>query len=443
MTQPLIKTKTLSGFRDFLPAEMMAREGLIATARDVYRSYGFSPIDTPALEYSEVLTGKAGDESEKQLYRFTTKGGRDVAMRFDLTVPFARFAAQHIGQIGTPFKRYHIATVWRGERPQRGRYREFMQCDFDTIGTDSYLADIETLLVIHDLFDRLGFERFTIRVNHRQLLNGLLETLGLADKSTSVLRALDKLPKIGKEGVQKELIEGVGADDATADRLLEFAAIAGTPSVVLAQVESLLDGNDRGLDGVARLRQLFDCVATAGVPADRVALDVSIARGLDYYTGTIYETFLDDLPGIGSVCSGGRYDNLAGLFTKQPLPGVGASLGLDRLLAAMDELGRLDATATPADVLVVLFDESRAGDYFRMARELRGDGVATEVYPQARALKKQLQYADRKGFRFALIAGSNEFAEGVWQLKDLASGEQSQVAGAELSSTIRDRLSAG
>ncbi len=442
MTQPLIKARTLSGFRDFLPAEMMAREALIATARDVYRSYGFSPIDTPALEYSEVLTGKAGEESEKQLYRFTTKGGRDVAMRFDLTVPFARFAAQHIGQIGTPFKRYHIATVWRGERPQRGRYREFMQCDFDTIGTDSHLADIETLLVIHDLFDRLGFERFTIRVNHRQLLNGLLETLGLADQSAGVLRALDKLPKIGPEGVQQELIEGVGANEATADRLLEFAAISGTPREVLAQVESLLGGNDRGLDGVARLRQLFACVATAGVPADRVALDVSIARGLDYYTGTIYETFLDDLPGIGSVCSGGRYDNLAGLFTKQPLPGVGASLGLDRLLAAMEELKRLGASATPADVLVVLFDESRAGDYFRIARQLRADGVATEVYPQARALKKQLQYADRKGFRFALIAGSDEFDQGVWQLKDLASGEQLQVASDGLSSTIRDRLSA-
>ncbi len=443
MTQPLIKTQTLSGFRDFLPAEMMAREALVATARDVYRSYGFSPIDTPALEYSEVLTGKSGEESEKQLYRFTTKGGRDVALRFDLTVPFARFAAQHIGQIGTPFRRYHIATVWRGERPQRGRYREFMQCDFDTIGTDSHLADIETLLVIHDLFGRLGFERFTIRVNHRQLLNGLLETLGLADKSTAVLRALDKLPKIGREGVQRELIEGVGAIDATADRLLEFAAISGTPGEVLAQVESLLDGNGRGLDGIALLRQLFDCVATAGVPADRVALDVSIARGLDYYTGTIYETFLDDLPGIGSVCSGGRYDNLAGLFTKQPLPGVGASLGLDRLLAAMEELGRLGASATPADVLVVLFDESRAGDYFRMARELRADGVATEVYPQARALKKQLQYADRKGFRFALIAGSDEFAQGVWQLKDLANGEQRQVGSEELSSSIRDRLSEG
>ncbi|MGD9855865.1 MAG: histidine--tRNA ligase [Planctomycetaceae bacterium] len=440
MTTPLITPQILKGFRDSLPETMIPREALMATAREVYRSYGFSPIDTPALEYTEILLGKGGDESDKQLFRFHDQGGRDVAMRFDLTVPFARFAAQHLNEIGVPFKRYHIAPVWRAEKPQRGRYREFIQCDFDTIGTDSNLADIETLLVIHDLFDRLGFERFTIRVNHRGLLNGLLETLDLGDRATGVLRALDKLPKIGRDAVVKELVEGVGADSARAERLLEFAALAGTPAEILSRVESLLVGNARGLDGAAKLRQLFDCVATAGVSSERVALDVAIARGLDYYTGTIYETFLGDLPDIGSVCSGGRYDNLAGLFTKQPLPGVGASLGLDRLLAAMAELGRLAAPATPAAVLVVLFDESRAGDYFRIARQLRADGIATEVYPQARPLKKQLQYADRKGFRFALIAGADEFAQNVWQLKDLTRGDQIEVAGPDLPTTISSRL---
>ncbi|MBX3438743.1 MAG: histidine--tRNA ligase family protein, partial [Planctomycetaceae bacterium] len=271
--------------------------------------------------------------------------------------------------------------------------------------------------------------------------NGLLETLGLGDRATGVLRALDKLPKIGRDAVLKELVDGVGAERASAERLLEFAEITGNPRDVLSRVESLLDGNVRGLDGVAKLRQLFECVATAGVAAERVALDVSIARGLDYYTGTIYETFLNDLPDIGSVCSGGRYDNLAGLFTKQPLPGVGASLGLDRLLAAMAELGRLQAAATPADVLVVLFDESRAGDYFRVARQLRAAGIATEVYSQFRPLKKQLQYADRKGFRFALIAGPDEFARDDWQLKDLRSGDQLQVVTADLSQIILARQS--
>jgi histidyl-tRNA synthetase len=315
-----------------------------------------------------------------------------------------------------------------------------MQCDFDTIGTDSYLADIETLLVIHDLIERIGFARFTIRVNHRGLLNGLLEMLDLADKSAAVLRALDKLPKIGREGVLRELLDQVGADMARADRLLLYAEISGNPSDVLSRVEALLEGNVRGLEGVAKLRQLFDCVTAAGVSADRVALDVSIARGLDYYTGTVYETFLDELPDIGSICSGGRYDNLAGLFTNQPLPGVGASLGLDRLLAAMDELGPRDAPATPACVLVVLFDQARAGEYFRLARQLRKDGIATEVYPQERPLKKQLQYADRKGFRFAVIAGSQEFEQGIWQLKDLARGEQLEVETARLSEIIRERL---
>ena len=436
----LIKAQTLKGFRDFLPSAMLARERLIADAKDVYRSYGFTPIDTPALEYSEILLGKGGEESDKQLYRFTTQGGRDVAMRFDLTIPFARYAAQHLQEIGTPFKRYHIGTVWRGERPQRGRYREFMQCDFDTIGTDLNIADIETLLVIHDLLERIGFERFTVRVNHRQLLNGLLESIGLKEQSVGVLRALDKLAKIGQEGVLKEMTDLVGASSEQSARVLQFADQTGSPNEILDRVERLLDGNERGLDGVAKLRELFVCATTAGLPAERIELDVSIARGLDYYTGTIYETFLDDLPRIGSVCSGGRYDNLAELFTKQSLPGVGASLGLDRLLAAMEELGMVEASSTPADVFIVLFDVDRAGDYFRIGRALRAAGIKTEVFAQPKALKKQMQYADRKGFRMALIAGDSEFAEGVWQVKNLREKSQEEVAEAELVEYVRSAL---
>lgn len=436
----LIKAQTLKGFRDYLPTAMLARERLIDTARRVYRSYGFSPIDTPALEYSEILLGKGGDESDKQLFRFTDQGDRDVAMRFDLTVPFARFAAQHLNDIGTPFKRYHIAPVWRAEKPQRGRFREFIQCDFDTIGTDSNASDIETLLVIHDLMLQLGFTNFTIRINHRQLLNGLLEVLGLADRSAAVLRALDKLGKIGRDGVLAEMTGAVAATPEQAGRVLDFAELEGTPDEILNRVETDLAGNQTGLEGVGKLRELFRASVQAGAAPERIALDVSIARGLDYYTGTIYETFLGDLPQIGSVCSGGRYDNLAGLFTRQPLPGVGASLGLDRLLAAMEELGLVAGASTPAPVLITLFDASRLGDYLRTGRELRAAGIATEVYPQFKPLKKQLQYADRKGFRIALIAGESEFASGTWQVKDLQSQQQSNVAHAELIPTVSELL---
>ncbi len=406
------------------------------TARRVFRSYGFSPIDTPALEYAEILTGKGGEESDKQLFRFLDSGERDVALRFDLTVPLARFTAQHLAAVGTPFKRYHIAPVWRGENTQRGRYREFVQCDFDTIGTESNAADIETLLVIHDLLLALGFERFTIRVNNRLILNGVLNKLGLQNQSVGVLRALDKLAKIGEDAVVAEMIERVGATEAQARQVLELA----NPKITLDQLQAMLEGNEVGLLGVSRLRELFSAVDTVGIATERVALDVSIARGLDYYTGTIYETFLDDLPSIGSICSGGRYDNLAGLFTRERLPGVGASLGLDRLLAAMEELKLLGTQATPASVLITQFDASRLGDYLRVGRGLRAQGISAEVYPDAKKLGKQLQYADRKGFRLALIAGSDEFAKGVWQIKNLSSGEATTVSEADLVPTIQTLL---
>jgi histidyl-tRNA synthetase len=440
MSDELIKPQTLKGFRDFLPDAMIAREQLMETARQVYRSYGFSPIDTPALEYAEILLGKGGEESDRQLFRFTDQGDRDVALRFDLTVPFARFAAQHLNELALPFKRYHIAPVWRGENTQRGRYREFLQCDFDTIGSDAVGADLETLLVINDLLSAIGFQSFTIRVNHRQLLNGLLEVLGLADRSLGVLRSLDKLGKIGPQGVAAELTEKVGATSDQTQRVLSFAELSGDPEQILNQVETAVQGSERGARGVDTLRTLVQVCRSLALPADRVALDVSIARGLDYYTGTIFETYLHDDPKIGSVCSGGRYDNLAGLFTKQPLPGVGASLGLDRLLAAMESLGRIRSARTPAQVLVVQFDAARLADYIAVGRRLRQTGVPTEVYPQARPVKKQLQYADKLGFPLAVIAGADEFARGVWQVKDLASGGQQAVADAELAAVVRAQL---
>jgi histidyl-tRNA synthetase len=436
----LIQPRTLKGFRDYPPELMIPRERLLEQARRVYRSYGFAPIDTPALEYTEILLGKGGDETDKQLYRFTDHGGRDVALRFDLTVPFARFAAEHIGKLGTPFKRYHLGPVWRGENTQRGRYREFWQCDFDTIGTTSNAADIEVAVVIHDLMLALGFERFTVRINNRMVLNGLLEEIGLADKTKPILIALDKLAKTGRAAVGSEMAEKAAASPAQIERVLALAETAGASADILDRLERDFGGNAKAAEGIRRLRELFDVARAAGIPEERLHVDLAIARGLDYYTGTIYETFLNDLPGIGSVCSGGRYDNLASLYTRQVLPGVGASLGLDRLLAAMEELNLLPKVAAPAPVLLVQFSADRLGDYQRMARALRAEGIGVEVYPEAKKVGQQLQYAERRGFRVALIAGPDEFAQGVWKIKDLARRAETTLSAADVSASMKRML---
>jgi histidyl-tRNA synthetase len=441
-----IEPRTLKGFRDYLPELMIPREAILEKARRVYRSYGYAPIDTPALEYAEILLGKGGDESDRQIYRFQDQGGRDVALRFDLTVPFARFAAQYIGQLGTPFKRYHMGPVWRGENTSRGRYREFWQCDFDTIGTTSNASDIEVVLVISDLMRAIGFERFQIRVNNRLVLNGLLEQLGLADRAVPLLRALDKLPKIGADKVIAEMMEtGPGKGGVTLEqgqRVLKLAGTEGSNAEVLDRLQADFGGNEKAAEGIRRLRELVEVTKAVGIPEGQVCLDLSIARGLDYYTGTIYETFLDDLPGIGSVLSGGRYDNLAGVYTKQTLPGVGASLGVDRLLAAMEELKLLPSISTPAPVLVVQFVAGRLGDYQRVAGRLRAVGIGAEVFPEAKKIGPQLQYAERKGFRLALIAGPDELARSEWKIKNLAQRAEQAVPEAEVVDAVRRALAA-
>lgn len=424
----MIEPKTLKGFRDYLPEVMIPREKMMEVARCVYRQYGFVPIDTPALEYLEVLTGKGSDETERQLYRFEDHGGRQVGMRFDLTVPLARFVAQHHAQLGLPFKRYHIAPVWRGEAPQAGRFREFVQCDFDTIGTESVAADIETALVMHDLIVAVGVTDFKIHINHRQILTGLLEKLGLLEASVPVLRALDKLAKIGVEAVAAEMQQGAGLSAVQAAEVLKLASVKGTNAEILLQLESIVAGNARGELGLKRLKDMVGGLAAAGVPESRFELDVSIARGLDYYTGVVFETYLDALPEIGSICSGGRYDNLAGMYTKQHLPGIGASLGLDRLLAALEKLGKLPASKTTVPILVTYFDPERLADYLKISRTIRNAGYGCELYPEPKKLGAQLKYADQKGFRIAVIAGSQELERGVVQLKDLQHKISSDVA---------------
>ena len=438
----MIEPRVLKGFRDYPPSLMIPRERLMETARCVYRSYGFAPIDTPALELTEVLLAKVeeGAEINKQLYRFKDAGGRDVALRFDLTVPLARFAAQHYIDLGLPFKRYHLGTVWRGESPQAGRFREFMQCDFDTIGTLSNAADVEIALVINDLFVALGFERFEIRVNNRLVLNGLLTQLGLESKTSALLRSLDKLAKIGRDKVVAEMQAEAGVTPEQAIQVIALAETTGSNADILAQLDQRFADNEGARKGVQNLREMVDVFRTAGVIEGRLRVDLSICRGLDYYTGTVYETFLLDKPDIGSVCSGGRYDNLAGSFTKQALPGVGASLGLDRLIAAMEALDKIPKTAATAPVLVLQFDANRYGDYQRMARDLRAAGIGAEVYPDPKKLKLQFQYAERRGCRIALIAGSNEFDQGVWKLKDLAREVETTVAESEVTASIEQIL---
>lgn len=428
----VIQPRTLKGFRDYTPEIALPREQLIDTAKGVYRSFGFVPIDTPALEYSEILLGKGGAESDKQMFRFEDHGGRDVALRFDLTIPLARFVAQHSGQLGMPFKRYHVGPVWRGENTQRGRYREFVQCDFDTIGTKSPVADVESALVIQGLFEALGFERFVLRVNHRGVLTGVLERVDLADRAVPVLRALDKLGKIGSAAVAEEMQREAGASESQAKEVLALAEAKGSNAELLAGLPAQVAGSEVGEAGVESLNGLLAGLAAAGIPLERVALDLSIARGLDYYTGVIFETFLGDLPGIGSCCSGGRYDDLASVYTKEVLPGVGASLGVDRLLAAMEELGLVEGRSASAPVLLTFFDKQRGQDYVALAARLRAQGLGVELYPDPKKLGAQLKYADRRGHSLAIIVGEDEWEAGRAQIKHMQSGEKHEVALDEL-----------
>ncbi len=418
---------------------MLAREHVIDTAKQVFRSFGYLPIDTPALEYSEILLGKGGDETDRQMFRFMDQGDRDVAMRFDLTIPLARFVAQHAHELRMPFKRFHVAPVWRGENPQRGRYREFVQCDFDTVGTTSINADIETALVIHELFLALGISDFGIRINNRKVFNGLLHRLDLVDRITPVLRAVDKLAKVGPERVTAELSDAGLSEDQTIE-LFKLLDIEGSDPFEQIEEASHLVG-DAGDEGIDELTAMFEGLRASGVTHHAV-LDLSIARGLDYYTGSVFETFLTDLPEIGSVCSGGRYDDLASTYSRREFPGVGASLGVDRLLAGLEEMGLIDVPGATAPVLIVMFEAGRINDYLALAARLRRSGIGVELYPEARKLGAQLKYADRAGHSFAVILGETEFAAGTAQVKILASGESVDVRVGDLPGTLHSMIGA-
>ena len=431
----LIEPRIPKGFRDFLPDKESHRLGLVRKLQAVFERFGFLPIDTPVLEFAEVLLGKGGGETDKEVYRFTDHGGRDVAMRFDLTVPFARFMAAHLAEVGLPFRRWHAAKVWRGENTQRGRYREFMQVDFDIVGTDSASADLEILLLMRESLAALGVQRFSIRYAHRGVFNSFLARLGLEQRSVDVLRAIDKQRKIGTEKTQELLAEIAGPSPA--QDILDFIRVEQTPAQTLKKLAGAVG---EGVEGIQRLTDISSALEHL-VLADSFALDPSITRGLDYYTGIVFESFLGDLPDIGSVCSGGRYNDLASLYTKQHLPGVGASIGVDRLMAAMDELGLAGAVSARASVLVLFLEDALLGRYHEIAQALRGAGITAEVYPEKKKLAVQFAYADKKGISLAVVCGQQEAAAGVATLKDLRSRESYEgLKPADLSEKARELL---
>ena len=433
----MIDPRVASGLRDIPPAVMIARERMLATFRKTFAGFGFVPIETPHIERMEVLTGKGAgsDEVLRQIFDVTNKGGTpgELALRFDLTVPLARFVAKHVNELGTPFKRYAIGSVFRGERPAKGRFREFVQCDFDTVGTESAVADAEIAQVIHSALSMAGVPAFTITLNNRKILDGLLDTLGLADKTGPVLRALDKLAKIGREKVLAELQRGEGEGEETrallsadhASRILDFVEQGRGGVEILDRALEELGMHPRAAEGIDNLRAIFELLDAAGVPADRLKVDLGLARGLDYYTGVVFETTVNGWERFGSVASGGRYDNLASLFTDRKLPGVGASIGLDRLLALMEEAGWLKGTAsTTAPVLVANFPGSEPTVAVKLAARLRKAGVGAEVFPDAIQIGKQMGYGSTRGHRFAVIVGPDEVEKRVFNLRNLATRQE-------------------
>jgi histidyl-tRNA synthetase len=413
----IIPPRVLKGFRDSLPAEELLRKNIQRKLEDTFERYSFVPIDTPVLEYTEILLGKGSGETDKQIYRFEDHGGRDVAMRFDLTVPFARYIAAHLQELKLPFRRYHIGKVFRGENTQRGRYREFIQCDFDIVGVDAVSADFEILQLVNNSFINIGVENIIIRLSHRGVFRSLLDRLGVMDRDVEILRTADRLEKAGAENVKKMLLDIV--DPETADKILAFIQVKGTQEETLAVMEHFVGADDPSL---LRLRELLSLIELSEL-AGRAVIDPSITRGLDYYTGMVFETFLKDNPGIGSVCSGGRYNDLASLYTKEKIPGVGGSIGLDRLLAALENTETAASAGYPGNILIFCMDETFLSFYHNLAEKFRKHGIAAEVFPEPKKIAAQFTYAERRGIPIGIICGEDEIKEGRINLKDLVTRE--------------------
>ena len=414
-----IEPRILKGFRDFLPPSEIARRNLVEKIEAFFRTYGFVPIDTPALEYADILLGKGGGETEKQIYRFKDNGERDVALRFDLTVPFARFLAEHRGELNFPFKRYHIAKVWRGENTQRGRYREFTQCDFDIVGSDSAASDFEILHIMAKGLPTIAGGNVIIRINHRGLFNQFLSRLGVIDSSVAILRTVDKLAKIGRDETLALLSQSVG--ESKAKEILDYIGIKGNFNETLVAMTAAAGPCPES----ERLGLIYNFMEDAGI-ANSVVLDPSITRGLDYYTGVVFESFLEEMPGIGSICSGGRYDDLVGLYSDSKLPplkGVGTSIGIDRLVAGLEALGRLKTEPSYANAAIACVAEVSAGAYQALAEKLRNNGIPCEVFLDEEKLTKQFQSAEKKGLRWLIIPDTADPLGGALTLRDLSTRE--------------------
>lgn len=438
MSRDIVKPSTLPGFMELLPKDQILFNKIKDTIRKTYESFGFIPIDTPLIERSEILLAKGGGETEKQIYRFT-KGDTDMALRFDLTVPLARYVAQHFSQLTFPYRRYHIGKVYRGEKSQRGRYREFYQCDVDIIGNGklSVIYDAEILSIIYATFKNLGFEDFTIKINNRKILNGFFAFLNIKN-TTDVLRIIDKLEKIGEKGVSQELMD-LGLSEDTIDKILNFIKIQGSDREKLEALMSLDIETEIFKDGIEELTTVINYVKSFGVPEKNYKIDLTIARGLDYYTGTVYETFLDKYPEIGSVCSGGRYENLAEYYTTQRLPGVGVSIGLTRLFYQLKEAGLLeeDTPSTLTKVLIVPMDETCNAYSIKVANTLRGAGIVSEVYFGEAKVGKKLNYANKLDIPFVILIGEDEIEKQRVSLKNMKTGSQELLTIEEAIETVK------
>ena len=423
----IVEPSILSGFMELLPKDQVAFNGMMDKIRYTFESYGFIPLDTPVLEKSEVLLAKNGGDTAKQVYRFT-KGDTDMAMRFDLTVPLARYVAQHYGELAFPFRRYHIGKVYRGERPQKGRFREFYQCDIDIIGNGSLSInnDAEIVSIIYSVFKKLDIGHFTIMINNRKLLNGFFDSLGVADK-TEVLRIVDKLDKIGSEGVREELRK-LNVSGESIEAILHFTEISGSPEEILSSLDAFGIDNEQFVQGKHELAQVCKYITAYKVAPENFAVNLKIARGLDYYTGTVYETILNDYPSLGSICSGGRYDELASNYTKQSLPGVGISIGLSRLFYQLREAGILKNSDRGSTTELLIIPMADTVEYaMETASALREAGINTEVYLNEGKMGKKFSYADKLGIRFVSVIGEDEMHSGMLRVKNMASGEQQDM----------------
>jgi len=428
-----ISTKTLPGFMELLPAQQIAFDKMKAIIQNTYESFGFIPIDTPAIERSEVLLAKAGGETEKQIYRFT-KGENDLSLRFDLTVPLARYVSEHYNDLVFPFRRYHIAKVYRGEKPQKGRYREFYQCDIDIIGRDklSLVNDAELLSVIYNVFMNLGLPKFMIRISNRKLIIGLLDNFKLKEKAVEVMRIIDKIDKIGSDIVKETLLEMDLPNDVV-KKIMEFVAIKGAPKEVISALKKLKIKNEQFLAGIEELSSVINYVESFNLPKDSYGVDLSIARGLDYYTGTVYETILVDYPQVGSICSGGRYESLADNYSTNKLPGVGISIGLTRLFSQLEELGLVKIKeATTSQVLIIPFDASATSLALKTGAELRAQKIATEIYFEDAKFNNKLSYANKLGVKYVVLIGEDEIKGNFFTVKNMVSGEQKKLDAATL-----------